>query len=120
MFTGANVTFFPHHFLGLRGMPRRVPDYPEMYRGWHWLRRFGRLIIMWATIIFIFYLWEGIVRRRRVARWGTPRWSFEWAAIKYSGIPLHTHRRWRHYFRAPVDGVKRKKKSPKKKSGMSC
>lgn len=66
MFVAVNLTFFPIHFLGLRGMPRRYCDYPDCYSKWHWLCRYGAIIAYISLIYFMFLLWERIVRKRGV------------------------------------------------------
>lgn len=52
-FLGVNITFFPMHFLGLAGMPRRIPDYPDAFEGWNFISSVGAVL---TTISFIYFL----------------------------------------------------------------
>jgi cytochrome c oxidase subunit I/cytochrome c oxidase subunit II len=55
LFVGVNVTFFPMHFLGLAGMPRRIPDYPDAYAGWNSVATFGSMISI-ASVVVLFFV----------------------------------------------------------------
>lgn len=68
MFLGVNLTFFPQHFLGLRGMPRRYIDYADTFAPWHVLSRFGSLMSLVRILLFIMILVERLGSQRSLIR----------------------------------------------------
>jgi cytochrome c oxidase subunit 1 len=65
-FTGVNVTFFPMHFLGLAGMPRRIPDFPDAYAGWNAIASFGSYISAISVVLFFYIAYVTLTQGERV------------------------------------------------------
>jgi cytochrome c oxidase subunit 1 len=64
IFIGVNITFFPQHFLGLNGIPRRYSDYPDAYTTWNTISSIGSIISIVRILILIFIVWEAITSNR--------------------------------------------------------
>ena len=80
-FIGANVLFFPQHFLGLAGMPRRIVDYPDGFAYWNWWSSVGSYITAAGTLVFIAgMLYAYFVTRAKAANnpWGPAATTLEW------------------------------------------
>lgn len=63
MFVGVNLTFFPMHFLGLAGIPRRIPDYPDAYAGWNAFASYGSILSAVASVFFFYLVYDGLTRK---------------------------------------------------------
>ena len=66
MFIGVNLTFFPLHFAGLHGYPRKYLDYPDIYSVWNVLASYGSIIRTFGLFLFIYVLLESFFRYRLV------------------------------------------------------
>jgi len=78
IFVGVNITFFPQHFLGLAGIPRRYADYPDAFRTWNIVSSVGSVISVVAVFMFVFILWEALVSSRNVESTIQEPSSLEW------------------------------------------
>nr|YP_010222603.1 cytochrome c oxidase subunit I [Pentatoma metallifera]UCC46066.1 cytochrome c oxidase subunit I [Pentatoma metallifera] len=78
MFLGVNITFFPQHFLGLSGMPRRYSDYPDSYTGWNIISSIGSIMSMISIIMFIMIVWESFISKRTLVFNENMNSSIEW------------------------------------------
>ena len=90
-FVGVNLTFFPQHFLGAQGMPRRYLDYPDGYAGWNMVSSLGSYLSIASTVLFMVLLIYTVWFTQRKAEanyWGEGATTLEWTVP--SPPPFHT------------------------------
>jgi cytochrome c oxidase subunit I len=90
MFVGANVLFFPQHFLGLQGMMRRSVDYPDAFAGWNEISSIGAFITGFGVLIFLYCMFDALFVRKEAAAdnpWGAGATTLEWTLS--SPPPFH-------------------------------
>ena len=89
-FVGVNLTFFPQHFSGLAGMPRRYIDYPDAFAGWNMVSSIGSYVTFASTIFFLYLIYYTLKYGERAGAnyWGEGATSLEWSVS--SPPPFHT------------------------------
>uniref|UniRef100_UPI00255205CC cytochrome c oxidase subunit I n=1 Tax=Graphium cloanthus TaxID=157381 RepID=UPI00255205CC len=78
MFLGVNLTFFPQHFLGLAGMPRRYSDYPDSFLMWNIISSFGSYISLISMMMMMIIIWESMINQRIILFSLNMSSSIEW------------------------------------------
>ena len=76
LFAGVNLTFFPQHFLGLQGMPRRIGDYPDAFAGWNLISSFGSILSVASIGLFLYIIYVKFVNGKAV-------FDLPWSNFKY-------------------------------------
>src|SRR3974390_3252430 len=95
-FIGVNLVFFPQHFLGLAGMPRRIADYPEAFAGWNLVSSLGSFVSGLGALVFFFGVVQAFMRGEGAADnpWGAGATTLEWTLPspppfhQYNELPL--------------------------------
>ncbi|HLA03473.1 MAG TPA: cytochrome c oxidase subunit I [Aestuariivirga sp.] len=88
-FIGVNLLFFPQHFLGLAGMPRRYIDYPDVFVGWNQISSYGSYISVIGVLIFLYGVFSAYAKKQQAADnpWGAGATTLEWTLS--SPPPFH-------------------------------
>ena len=89
VFIGANLIFFPQHFLGLQGMPRRIVDYPDAFAGWNFVSSIGSYISAAGLVVFFVNMALAFARKEKAGEnpWGEGATTLEWTLS--SPPPFH-------------------------------
>jgi cytochrome c oxidase subunit 1 len=79
-FIGVNIVFFPQHFLGLAGMPRRIADYPDAFAGWNYVSSLGSYLSALGVVVFFYGMVVAFMRKEKAADnpWGAGATTLEW------------------------------------------
>ncbi len=88
-FIGVNLLFFPQHFLGLAGMPRRYIDYPDVFAGWNQISSYGSYMSAFGVLIFLYGVFSAYAKKQQAADnpWGEGATTLEWTLS--SPPPFH-------------------------------
>jgi cytochrome c oxidase subunit I len=89
LFASINLTFFPQHFLGLAGMPRRYIDYPDAFAFWNRISSYGAYFSSVGAILFLYLVYDALAKKRLAGMnpWGAGATTLEWTLS--SPPPFH-------------------------------
>ena len=89
IFIGVNLTFFPQHFLGLNGIPRRYSDYPDFFYLWNIMSSLGRLISIIGMVLLFILIFEALISERHLISFNTLNNNLE--TLFRNPVPAHTN-----------------------------
>jgi len=97
-FFGVNITFFPMHFLGLAGMPRRIPDYPDPYYFWNSVASYGSLLSGFSFLIFLYVITRALSFKGSVSQF-SDGWSYDMLSVPlFKNISKKSSKRIQFFF----------------------
>jgi cytochrome c oxidase subunit 1 len=105
-FIGVNLTFFPMHFLGLAGMPRRISDYPDAYAGWNYVSSFGSVVSVVASLFFFYLVLNMFTTQFRVTKRNP--WRTYPTSLPLFAMILDAPTAWQMNFQTPATEIMEK------------
>jgi cytochrome c oxidase subunit 1 len=110
-FIGVNLTFFPMHFLGLAGMPRRISDYPDAFAGWNYIASLGSMVSIVATLFFFYLVLSMFTTQFEIAKrntWRNYETSLPGVRRMFAFLILDAPTPWQINFQTPATAIMEK------------
>jgi cytochrome c oxidase subunit 1 len=106
-FISVNLTFFPMHFLGLAGMPRRIPDYPDAYIKWNLVCSLGSFLSVIATCLFLYIIYNVFMSETKIIL-PLPEKNFNFGSLLFITTQFDAPKQWQMNFQDPATPVMEK------------